>query len=168
MQWFYKILDERNQKEISQAPHTMPEYDKRGPQWLYKIMVDMWSNWISDERAKADIQQLDLQSKLLLIVLPFSRASYAIYAKPGLKLISINTIYCSEFNFYLYINEVDPDSTLEWLIDELLDSEEKDDRVWIISHIPPGDNYCLKGWSFNFFEIMKRFENIITEQFYGQ
>ncbi|PAV58477.1 hypothetical protein WR25_22037 [Diploscapter pachys] len=134
------------------APHTMPEYDKRGPQWLYKIMVDMWSNWISDEKAKADIQY---------------RASYAIYAKPGLKLISINTIYCSEFNFYLYINEVDPDSTLEWLIEELLDSEEKNDRVWIISHIPPGDNYCLKGWSFNFFEIMKRFENIITEQFYG-
>ncbi|EYC04462.1 hypothetical protein Y032_0087g2022 [Ancylostoma ceylanicum] len=133
------------------APHTMPEYDQRGPQWLYSIMKKMWSNWLPSS-ALADVQY---------------RASYAIYPKPGLKLISINTVYCSEFNFYLYINQVDPDATLQWLIDELVDSEAKGDKVHIISHIPPGDNYCLKGWSFNFFEIVKRFENTIAQQFYG-
>ncbi|KHJ94645.1 Saposin-like type B, region 1 [Oesophagostomum dentatum] len=39
--------------------------------------------------------------------------------------------------------------------------------VHIISHIPPGDDYCLKGWSFNYFEIVKRFEKTIAEQFYA-
>uniref|UniRef100_A0A1I7T0R0 Sphingomyelin phosphodiesterase n=1 Tax=Caenorhabditis tropicalis TaxID=1561998 RepID=A0A1I7T0R0_9PELO len=133
------------------APHTMPEYDTRGPQWLYKIMSDMWAHWIPKE-ALDTVQY---------------RASYAVYPKPGLKLISLNTIYCSEFNFYLYVNEVDPDATLEWLIEELVDSEKKGELVHIISHIPPGDNYCLKGWSWNFFEIVKRFENTIAQMFYG-
>ncbi|VDO79089.1 unnamed protein product, partial [Haemonchus placei] len=133
------------------APHTMPEYDQRGPQWLYSLMKEMWSNWLP-QSSLADVQY---------------RASYAVYPKPGLKLISINTVYCSEFNFYLYINQVDPDATLEWLIDELVDSEAKGDKVHIISHIPPGDDYCLKGWSYNFFEIVKRFENTIAQQFYG-
>uniref|UniRef100_A0A1I7X6J4 Sphingomyelin phosphodiesterase n=1 Tax=Heterorhabditis bacteriophora TaxID=37862 RepID=A0A1I7X6J4_HETBA len=134
------------------APHTMPEYDQRGPQWLYSIMKNMWSKWIPNS-ALPDVQY---------------RASYAVYPKPGLKLISINTIYCSEFNFYLYIDQVDPDATLQWLIDELMDSEQKGDKVHIISHIPPGDNYCLKGWSHNFFEIIKRqFENTVAQQFYG-
>lgn len=27
----------------------MPEYDTRGPQWLYKIMSEMWSHWIPQE-----------------------------------------------------------------------------------------------------------------------
>ncbi|CAB3400664.1 unnamed protein product [Caenorhabditis bovis] len=133
------------------APHTMPEYESRGPQWLYKIMADMWGHWIP-QSALETVQY---------------RASYAVYPKTGLKLISLNTIYCSEFNFYLYIDEVDPDATLEWLIKELLDSEKKGDVVHIISHIPPGDNYCLKGWSWNYFEIIKRFENIIAQMFYG-
>ncbi|CAI5455291.1 unnamed protein product [Caenorhabditis angaria] len=133
------------------APHTMPEYDKRGPQWLYKIMSDMWAHWIPSE-ALDTVQY---------------RASYVVRPKEGLKLISLNTIYCSEYNFYLYINEVDPDATLEWLIEELVDSEKRGEVVHIISHIPPGDNYCLKGWSFNFYEIVKRFENTIAQMFYG-
>ncbi|WKX89130.1 hypothetical protein Q1695_008631 [Nippostrongylus brasiliensis] len=133
------------------APHTMPQYDQRGPQWLYSIMKTMWSNWLPTS-VLPDVQY---------------RASYATYPKPGLKLISINTVYCSIVNFYLYINQVDPDATLQWLIDELIDSEAKGDRVHIISHVPPGDDYCLKGWSANFFQIIKRFENTIAQQFYG-
>ncbi|KHJ94649.1 Ser/Thr phosphatase family protein, partial [Oesophagostomum dentatum] len=133
------------------APHTMPEYDQRGPQWLYTIMKNMWANWLP-QSSLSDVQY---------------RASYVVYPKPGLKLISVNTIYCSEFNFYLYINQTDPDATLQWLVEELADSERKGDKVHIISHIPPGDDYCLKGWSFNFFEIVKRFENTIAQQFYG-
>ncbi|KIH56005.1 Saposin-like type B, region 1 [Ancylostoma duodenale] len=37
------------------APHTMPEYDQRGPQWLYSIMKKMWSNWLPSS-ALADVQ----------------------------------------------------------------------------------------------------------------
>ncbi|PIO66125.1 hypothetical protein TELCIR_12174 [Teladorsagia circumcincta] len=68
------------------APHTMPEYEQRGPQWLYSLMKEMWSNWLP-QPALADVQ------------------------------------------YYLYIDQVDPDATLQWLIDELVDSETKGDKV---------------------------------------
>ncbi|CAI4227042.1 unnamed protein product [Auanema sp. JU1783] len=133
------------------APHTMAEYNQRGPQWLYSIMKDMWAHWIPTS-ALPDVQY---------------RASYSVRPKPGLKLISLNTIYCSEFNFYLYIDQTDPDSTLEWLIEQLQDSESKGEKVHIISHIPPGDDYCLKGWSWNFFEIIRRYEGTVAQMYYG-
>lgn len=70
----------------------------------------------------------------------------------------------SLFPSYLYIDQRDPDATLEWLIEQLADSEAKGEVVHLMSHIPPGDNYCLKGWSWNFFEIVKRYENTIAQQ----
>ncbi|GMT05039.1 hypothetical protein PENTCL1PPCAC_27213 [Pristionchus entomophagus] len=133
------------------APHNMDEYDTRGPTWLYNTLADAWSKWISPESVKG-VQY---------------RASFVEYPSPGLKLISINTVYCSAFNFYIYINQTDPDGTLTWLINELLDSEAKGERVHIISHIPAGDDYCLKGWAHNFYDIVNRFENTIAAQFYG-
>ncbi|GMR34411.1 hypothetical protein PMAYCL1PPCAC_04606, partial [Pristionchus mayeri] len=84
-----------------------------------------------------------------------------------LKLISLNSDYCAVYNYYLYLNQTDPDGTLSWLISELLSSEQKGEKVHIISHIPSGDNYCLKGWAHNFYEIVNRFENTIAAQFYG-
>ncbi|GMR31701.1 hypothetical protein PMAYCL1PPCAC_01896, partial [Pristionchus mayeri] len=57
------------------------------------------------------------------------RASYVEYPSPGLKLISINSVYCSFVNFYIYINQTDPDGTLTCLISELLDSESKGEKV---------------------------------------
>ncbi|GMT31292.1 hypothetical protein PFISCL1PPCAC_22589, partial [Pristionchus fissidentatus] len=133
------------------APHAMDEYETRGPQWLYSILAEQWSKWISPESVQG-VQY---------------RASYVERPAPGLKLISINTVYCSAFNFYLYIDQTDPDGTLTWLVSELLDSEAKGEKVHIISHIPAGDDYCLKGWAHNFYEVVNRFENTIAAQFYG-
>ncbi|GMT31293.1 hypothetical protein PFISCL1PPCAC_22590, partial [Pristionchus fissidentatus] len=135
----------------SMAPHGIEEYDTRGPQWIYMILADAWSRWISPDSVKG-VQY---------------RASYVEYPSPGLKLISLNSVYCSTVNFYIYINQTDPDGTLSWLISELLDSEAKGEKVHIISHIPAGDDYCLKGWAHNFYEIVNRFENTIAAQFYG-
>ncbi|GMR31699.1 hypothetical protein PMAYCL1PPCAC_01895, partial [Pristionchus mayeri] len=135
----------------SMAPHNMEEYDTRGPTWLYNYLADTWSRWISPESVKG-VQY---------------RASYVEYPSPGLKLISMNSVYCSGLNFYIYIDQADPDGTLTWLVSELLDSEAKGEKVHIISHIPAGDDYCLKGWAHNFYEIVNRFENTIAAQFYG-
>ncbi|GMR40625.1 hypothetical protein PMAYCL1PPCAC_10820, partial [Pristionchus mayeri] len=133
------------------APHGMEEYYKRGPAWVYALLASAWSKWISPEAVKF-VQY---------------RASYVAYPAPWLKLISINSIYCSHHNFYMYINQTDPDGTLAWLIIELLDAETKGLKVHVISHIPPGDDSCLMGWSHNFYEIVNRFENTIAAQFYG-
>ncbi|GMS90922.1 hypothetical protein PENTCL1PPCAC_13097, partial [Pristionchus entomophagus] len=133
------------------APHNMDEYDTRGPAWLYNALADNWKTWISPESVKG-VQY---------------RASYVERPSSGLKLISINSVYCDVYNYYLYINQTDPDGTLTWLIDELLDSEAKGEKVHIISHIPAGDDFCLKGWAHNFYDIVNRFENTIAAQFYG-
>ncbi|KAF8372244.1 hypothetical protein PRIPAC_78673 [Pristionchus pacificus] len=135
------------------AAHNMEEYDTRGPAWLYNIFADNWGQWISPEAVKT----------------VHYRGSFADYPPltPGLKLISINTIYCSHHNFYIYINQTDPDETLSWLVSELLQSEVKGEKVHLFSHIPPGDKACLMGWSHNFYEIVNRFENTIAGQFFA-
>ncbi|CAJ0587664.1 unnamed protein product, partial [Mesorhabditis spiculigera] len=133
------------------APHGMDEYDTRGPQWLYAELAKDWGPELGP------VQRNDVHY----------RASWAQYVKPGLKLIAFNSIYCSQNNFYLYINQVDPDGTLEWLIEQLVDAEQKGDKVHLFAHIPSGNGYCLKGWSFNFYEIVNRFESTIAAQFYG-
>ncbi|CEF69651.1 Sphingomyelin phosphodiesterase [Strongyloides ratti] len=130
----------------SMGPHTMPEYQKRGPTWLYNTFAQAW---------KRDLPP-STQSGIKY------RASYSFKPFNKLKIISLNTVYCSVYNFYIYINQTDPDGTLEWLSQELLDSESKGEKVHIISHIPPGVTYCLKGWSFNFYKLVNRFENTIA------
>lgn len=39
----------------------------------------------------------------------------------GLKLISLNTGFCESTNFFLYINQSDPDATMTWLVSELVE-----------------------------------------------
>ncbi|CAJ0567581.1 unnamed protein product, partial [Mesorhabditis spiculigera] len=133
------------------ASHNMVEYDQRGPAWLYSTLADSWRTWLPED-TMVDIRY---------------RASYAVRPYPGLKLISINTIYCSHFNFYVYLNITDPDDTLQWLSNHLLESEKKGEKVHLISHIPTGSGYCLRGWAHNFYDLVNRFENTIAGQFYG-
>ncbi|CAJ0583928.1 unnamed protein product, partial [Mesorhabditis spiculigera] len=108
--------------------HTMDGYDTHSPEWLYKELADQWKPDIT-AKAYNDV---------------IYRASYSIYIKPNLKLVSLNSVYCSAFNFFMYL-----------------------DQVHIISHIPTGDGYCLKGWASNYYKIVNRFENTIAAQFFG-
>ena len=48
------------------------------------------------------------------------RGSYSVDITDGLKLISLNTGYCETTNFFLYINQNDPDQTMSWFVSELL------------------------------------------------
>ncbi|CAJ0945193.1 unnamed protein product, partial [Mesorhabditis belari] len=131
--------------------HENRGYAAFGTQWLYNQLPNFWTNRLARTNAK-DIKY---------------RASFAVSVKKGLRLLSLNSIYCSEWNFLVYLHPVDPDGTLKWLVDQLSDAERKGDKVHIISHIPPGIDYCLKGWSFNFYNIVNRFEGTITAMFYG-
>uniref|UniRef100_A0A0N5BGI1 Sphingomyelin phosphodiesterase n=1 Tax=Strongyloides papillosus TaxID=174720 RepID=A0A0N5BGI1_STREA len=130
----------------SMGSHTMSEYNNFGPSWLYKTFARAW------KRDLPPSTQNDIKF----------RASYSVKPYSGLKIISLNTVYCSIMNLYNLLNQTDPDGTLEWLSKELLDSESKGEKVHIITHIPPGIPYCLKGWSFNFYRLVNRFENTIA------
>lgn len=121
------------------------------PEWLYRKIDSYWSRWLPLDTVKTITKD----------------GFYAVNVQPGLKIISLNTNFCHNKNFWLYINSTDPGNQLEWLIHELQISELEHEQVHIIGHIPPGTGDCLKAWSRNFNRIVRRFKKTITSQFYG-
>lgn len=92
-------------------------------------------------------------------------AFFTTLIRPGLRLISLNTNYCYNLNFWVYANSVDPLGQLKWLVQVLLESEDKNEKVHIIGHACPST--CLSSWSRAYYEIINRFADIITGQFFG-
>lgn len=88
-------------------------------------------------------------------------------ARPGFRIISLNTNYCYFLNFWLFLNATDPASHLQWLINELQAAELSQEKVHIIGHISPGYIDCMKVWSRNYYNIIRRFESTVTGQFFG-
>ncbi|XP_058804235.1 sphingomyelin phosphodiesterase [Phymastichus coffea] len=94
-------------------------------------------------------------------------AFYSVLVRPGFRIISINTNYCNNKNWWLLMNSTDPVSELQWLIYELQGAEINKEKVHIIGHIPPGHSDCLKVWSRNYYHIVNRYESTIMAQFFG-
>ncbi|CEF68052.1 Sphingomyelin phosphodiesterase [Strongyloides ratti] len=146
---FWAIGNHEGVPVNSFAPHTLPE--KYRPQWIYKAIKDAAGEWLPRE-VYGDFEY---------------RGSWAVMVQENLKLITINTGYCETTNFWLYLNQTDPDESLSWLVNQLYDSEKKGIYVHILAHIPPGDGECLEGWSRNYYRIVNRFSETITGQFFG-
>ena len=77
--------------------------------WLYDTLADdYWSQWLATESAKNT----------------FKRGGYysALFNK-GLKIISLNNNICDRGSFWIGFNSHDIDGQLQWLIQELHESE---------------------------------------------
>ena len=98
---------------------------------------------------------------------PTRGAYYSAKIRNNLRIISLNSNYCNDENWWLLINGTDPENELTWLINQLADAEQAGDKVHIIGHIPPGKNDCLQIWSENYYRIVSRFNQTIRGQFYG-
>ncbi|KAI9495494.1 Metallo-dependent phosphatase-like protein [Zychaea mexicana] len=123
--------------------------------WLYHSLAQSWRGWLSHHT----ISHIEQDS-----------ASYVARPVAGLKLISLNTNFCYTMNWWLYEHpmEKDPNGILEWLIEQLQESEDKGERAWIIGHIAPGDITCFHDYSNYFQQIVERYSpHVITGQFYG-
>jgi len=131
------------------ATHFVPE--KFWMNWLYDVMADEWKDWVPADQL-ATVQYL---------------GSYVKQLFPGLRLISLNNGLGDNLNFYLYLNETDPDGTMSWFLDQLLQAERAGDKVHIVAHIPTGNSEALEGWSINYYNIVNRFENTVAGQFFG-
>ncbi|KAI0978368.1 hypothetical protein GJ496_008954 [Pomphorhynchus laevis] len=90
---------------------------------------------------------------------------YTTMIAPKLRLVSLNTNYGRFENWWLQVDQIDPEGQLQWLIDILKYSEANGDKVHIIGHHCPSSS--LLSWSANFAEIVKRFNKTITGQMYG-
>jgi len=83
----------------------------------------------------------------------------------NLKVISVNTQAQNDMNWFLMRNPTDAGHMLQWIEDELKESEANNQFVWILGHIPP--NNALNEWSMRFNALTDRFSYIIRGQFYG-
>ncbi|CAI2344152.1 unnamed protein product [Caenorhabditis sp. 36 PRJEB53466] len=131
------------------APHTVDE--RFWPTWLYKEFQSMSGPWLSEGAEESLLR----------------RGSYSTQVMDGLKLVSLNTGFCEVTNFFLYLNQSDPDSSMSWFVNELFESEKKGEQVYVLAHIPPGDSECLEGWSFNYYRVIQRFASTVSAQFFG-
>lgn len=126
--------------------------------WNEELMSELWlgNEWI-DKSDQQDMKQ--------------HYAAYSTTTHRGLKVISLNSNCYYQKNLYSYINmEAQPDLFGQWeyLIDELVESELKGQRVWILAHIPAGDLDALPIQSNIFAKIVERFSPYtIANIFYG-
>ncbi|OQR79533.1 sphingomyelin phosphodiesterase-like [Tropilaelaps mercedesae] len=92
---------------------------------------------------------------------------YTAKVHPGIRLFSLNTIYCYTLNWWLAVDSRDPEDQLVWLMNGLEQAANAGERVHIIGHIPPGTTECYKEWAQAYQRIISRFANIIEAQFFG-
>ncbi|KAI9018040.1 Metallo-dependent phosphatase-like protein [Phycomyces nitens] len=124
-------------------------------EWLYKSLSKSWRGWLS-YGTNVEVER--------------NTANYAVRPMNGLKLISLNTNFCYTLNWWLYEHpmEKDPNGVLAWLVDQLQDAEDQNERVWIIGHVAPGDITCFHDYSNYYHQIIERYApHVIAGQFFG-
>ncbi|CAH6719197.1 hypothetical protein CLIB1444_02S03092 [[Candida] jaroonii] len=125
-------------------------------QWQFDFLSDLWQElgWI-DLRASKQIR--------------YNKIGYSMITERGLKIISLNSNVWSAHNLYSFVDSLnfDPFGIWRFLTDELIDSEINEQRVWIISHLPPSRN-SLPVPTKVFTKIIKRFSpKVIAAIFFG-
>lgn len=55
----------------------------------------------------------------------------------------MNTQACDTLNFFLVRDPTDPEGMLAWMREELYSAENNNQDVYIIGHIPPGNQFCI-------------------------
>ncbi|GMT27465.1 hypothetical protein PFISCL1PPCAC_18762, partial [Pristionchus fissidentatus] len=131
-------------------PHSIDQ--DFSPSQSYDELTEMNKPWMSEND--------DQESSRL-------RGSWSTIVTKGLRLISLNTGFCIDTNFFLYLNQSDPDGTMSWFVQELYKAELAGDYVHVLAHIPPGYSDCLEGWSRNYYRVVQRFASVIRGQFFG-
>ncbi|ORZ01161.1 Metallo-dependent phosphatase-like protein [Syncephalastrum racemosum] len=123
-------------------------------EWLYKSLSLSWRGWLTRDMT-SDVER--------------NSGSYVARPVNGLKLISVNTNFCYNMNWWLYEHptQKDPNGVLGWLVDQLQESEDRGERVWIMGHIAPGDSTCFHDYSNYYHQIVERYAHVIAGQFFG-
>lgn len=82
-------------------------------------------------------------------------------------MISLFGAPYDSINFYNLMKTFDPLGQLEWLKRELQKSEDNDEDVMIIMHIPVSGNFSIDVWTDAFNALVDRYQNTITALFSG-
>ncbi|CAH6723698.1 hypothetical protein CLIB1444_18S01398 [[Candida] jaroonii] len=135
------------------------KYDRNNSyQYNVELMSELWTKdgWIP-EGERAQITQ--------------HYSGFSVTTRKGLKVIALNSNCYYQKNLWNFINleaDSDPFGQWEFLINELVESEKNQQRVWIMSHIPSGDADALPIQSKIFAKIVERFSPYtIANIFFG-
>ncbi|CAO3565700.1 unnamed protein product [Mortierella alpina] len=122
----YVAMGNHDSYPSDQAPGRMRPNSYITHKWLYDHVAGIWekNNWISSSEAD------------------YARSHNAMFMTrpmPGLKLITLNTdlYYVRNFFTMLDTDQDDPSGMFHDLILELQDSEDHNERVWIMGHMAP-------------------------------
>jgi sphingomyelin phosphodiesterase len=84
---------------VNQFPdHTVP--DRFSHDWLYSAFAANWSNWLPADSTPS-IKWYTLKAEVWFTKACFRRASFMSSPYPGLRIISLNTIYGLDGNLYV-------------------------------------------------------------------
>lgn len=126
--------------------------------WNEELMAELWvgAGWLPMEK-------FDEIKK--------HYTGFSVTTERGLKVIAINSNTYYQKNYYSYWNmteDFDQFGTLKFLVDELIESEEKGQRVWIMAHIPFVDYDILPIQADIYKQIVTRFSpTTIAGLFFG-
>ncbi|KAF9401486.1 hypothetical protein BGX21_001571 [Mortierella sp. AD011] len=122
----YVVMGNHDSYPSDQAPGRMRPNSYTTHKWLYDHVAGIWeqNNWITSQEAD------------------YARSHNAMFLTrplPGLKLITLNTdLYYVRNYFTMLDTEMDdPSGLFHDLILELQDSEDRNERVWIMGHMAP-------------------------------
>lgn len=128
-------------------------------------------NWDSDLINQIYLDNKWMNDNVSIESLRSHYSGFAYESKRGLKVISLNSNAYYQKNLWSYINlstNADAFGQWEFLINELVESESKGQRVWLMAHIPSGDFDALPIQSKIFAQIVERFSPYtIANVFFG-
>lgn len=127
-------------------------------EWNTDLSARMWKdyNWINEDQEE--------QAR-------HTYGSFAVTTKSGLRVISMDSNFWYEENYYNYwnISNPDPSGLFRWLTDELLEAEENGTKVWLVAHVPTGGDADAVPWGTEVLrQIIVRFSpHVIAANLFG-
>lgn len=134
-----------------------PDVTTGSSAWVYEKFYLLWEDWfrVIDEKYGGN-------SHLFFK----STGSYSFDLTTKIRVIVVNTVYCSRNNFWNLYQPQDLGKQLSFLVSELRKAESRGQSAHIVGHNPPNSE-CTDSWLRNYIRIVGRFKSVITASFFG-
>ena len=125
--------------------------------WIYEEFYSLWKEWFT---------VIDTQYGGNAHEYFKSTGSYSFSLTEKIRIIILNTMYCSRKNFWNLYQPQDLGGQLSFLVSELRNAESRGQSAHIIGHNPPNKE-CTESWLRNYIRVLDRFKSVITGSFFG-
>ncbi|RAH84110.1 Metallo-dependent phosphatase [Aspergillus japonicus CBS 114.51] len=168
----YLALGNHDTSPINIYPVSPTQPSSFNPQWAYDLF-GFWSNRLSLQPRPPSPSPSP--SPPVPVPQPKNHGNYSILHHhhqtdtPTLKIITLNSLLYYRLNTLIYTTPPTPDpvSQFEWLTTELHQAEIHHQRVWLLTHVPPGDSHILPCYACALSQIIVRFRATIAAIFSG-